>query len=965
MTDQHPRKIGKYDVLSILGEGGMGVVYKARDPFIDRVVAIKTIKLDSGFAEDNLLARLQMEAKTAGRLQHPNIVVVYDFGQQENITYLVMEYVEGTNLSRIISAKTPIALTTKLDIAIQLCQGLGYAHEIGVTHRDIKPSNVCVTAKGVPKILDFGLARLDETRLTKTGFVSGTISYMSPERMRGESGPPDDIFAMGAVIYELFAYVAAFPGKSYRDVVSKIMSKDFPVPPSKHISIPAELDAIILQALERDKKDRYASAFDFAKKLEAFRGSKALEKLLAGADLGRTTEESLEALMKAANESADPYTDPEFEAATAQRPSGEISQQVAEAQSGARPVSTVHDKPIDAQKSAAATPPPANEPDTAHFAKTDLEHAVPATDRNAPTEMDLQALRPPNVAAVDQNAPTEMELKPVRGVDSMAPTEMELPPVKSGSRLRDRSGAIPATVVGMDRPAFQPPPAGDGPASYYPGEVSRTAVGVGGAAARRDAPPAQPEQQTDETGFEGAELTEAEEALQPRKHPLLANPFPPLVTGLFVATLAAILAGKFAGNFAFLLVYTVAAVLWTLSMLTAKKLPLKTILMLAVGFRLIGFLVDPVLSSEVFRYRWDGILSASEQNPYLVAPDDPSVAGLRAASSDPIDNPTIPSNRPPWAQLLFVVWAWLGGNLVFWRMIMLAADMVTIWLLWNPKAPRASLAWALFPLAVFEGIWNGHLELVGAMLLLATCRFALRQNSMAAGAALGFAGGTSLLPLAALSAVMDAVNHRFRALLPMLAVLLAPYAIVGIGVAMFDPLTRAVSASPTLRLVQAPFAGWIGDQGWAVSLSTFWKSVSQRAGMTQYDGWVDAHLDAPALATIILVLVVVFILKMSSVKSANAESAFASCIGVLLLISFAAQPSYWLLVVPVAILSSRPVWILFALFSPVLYLAGAKTGDVNWIVYAVSYVMPLLVWLGASLGKEKKRSPFDYRESYR
>jgi hypothetical protein len=236
---------------------------------------------------------------------------------------------------------------------------------------------------------------------------------------------------------------------------------------------------------------------------------------------------------------------------------------------------------------------------------------------------------------------------------------------------------------------------------------------------------------------------------------------------------------------------------------------------------------------------------------------------------------------------------------------------------------------------------------------------------MAAGAALGFAGGTGLLPLAALSAVMDAVNHRFRALLPMFAVLLAPYAIVGIGVAMFDPLTRAVSASPTLRLVQAPFAGWIGEQGWAVSLSTFWKSVSERGGMTRYDGWVDAHLDAPALATIILVLVVLFLLKLSSVKSANAESAFASCIGVLLLISFAAQPSYWLLVVPVAILSSRPVWILFALFSPVLYLAGAKAGDVNWIVYAVSYVMPLLVWLGASLGKEKKRSPFDYRESYR
>ncbi|MGK2855694.1 MAG: protein kinase domain-containing protein [Thermoanaerobaculia bacterium] len=944
MTDQHPRKIGKYDVLSVLGEGGMGVVYKARDPFIDRIVAIKTIKLDTGFAEDNLLARLQMEAKTAGRLQHPNIVVVYDFGQQESITYLVMEYVEGTNLSRIISAKTPIALTTRLDIAIQLCQGLGYAHEIGVIHRDIKPSNVCVTAKGVPKILDFGLARLDETRLTKTGFVSGTISYMSPERMRGESGPPDDIFAMGAVIYELFTYVAAFPGKSYRDVVSKIMSKDFPVAPSTHVSMPAELDAIILQALERDKKDRYASAFDFAKKLEAFRGSKALERVLSGQDLGKTTEESLEALMKAANDSADPYTDPEFEAATAQRPSGEMSEQVAKAISGSRPSGSVHDLPTNESPNGGGTALSEEDSKTAQFAKTDPEVAVRFSDQDAPTEMDLQA---------------------IRRTDALAPTEMNLAPVRPPERRPEETGELPPTVAAMDRPAFQPAVADDGPASFYPGEVSRTAVAVGGAAARRGARIDEPVQPEDEPELQGAEPTEAEEALTPRKHPLLANPFPPLVMALFATTLAAILAGKFAGSFAFLLVYAVAAVLWTLSMLTAKKLPLKTIFLLAAGFRLLGFVAEPVLSTEVFRYRWDGILSAAEQNPYLVAPDDPSVAGLRAASPEPIDNPTIPSNRPPWAQLLFVTWAWLGGNLVFWRLMLLAADMATIWMLWNSKTPRAALAWALFPLAVIEGFWNGHLEIVGAMLVLATCRLALGQHAIAAGAVLGFAGGTSLLPLAALSAVMDALNHRVRALLPMAAVLLAPYAIVGIGVALFDPLTRAVSASPTLRLIQSPLASWIDGQGWAVSLSTFWKSVSGRLGMNKYDGWVEVHLNAPALATIILVLLVMFILKMASVKSANAESAFASCIGVLLLISFAAQPSWWLLVVPVAILSSRPVWILFALFSPTLYLAGAKTGDVNWIVYGVSYIMPLLVWLGASLGKEKKRSAFDYRESYR
>jgi hypothetical protein len=647
--------------------------------------------------------------------------------------------------------------------------------------------------------------------------------------------------------------------------------------------------------------------------------------------------------MQAARESADPYTDPEVEAATAQRPSAEMSKQGEASTSDSPPASSIHEQPTNEHRVAAAAQSTTNELVTEQFATTGMGPAPVAPDQNAPTEMDLQALRFP---------------------DADAPTEMDLQPVKPAERPREDSGSTPRTVPAMDRPAFRPPAQDGGPASYYPDAVSRTVVAHDGAAARRGAPadaPAEPAYEPQAP----AELTEAEVAMTPAKRSLLANPFPLLVAGLFVATLAAILAGKLAGNFAFVLVYAVAAVLWTLSMLTAKRLPLKTIFLLAAGLRLLGFVADPVLSTEVYRYRWDGILSAAEQNPYLVAPDDPSVAGLRAANADPIDNSSNPSNRPPWAQLLFVVWAWLGGNLVFWRVMLLAADMATIWLLWNPKMPRAALAWALFPLAALEGFWNGHLEIVGAMLVLATCRLALRQHAMAAGVALGFAGGTSLLPLAALSALMDAVNHRLRTLLPMVAVLLAPYAIVGIGVALFDPLTRAVQGSPTLRLVQDPLAAFVAEQGWAVSLSNFWKSLSGRIGMSKYDGWVEAHLNAPALATILIVLVVMVILKLASVKSANAESAFSSCIGVLLLISFAAQPSWWLLVVPVAILSSRPVWILFALFSPTLYLAGAKTGDVNWIVYGVSYIMPLLVWFGASLGKEKKRSAFDYRESYR
>ena len=196
-----PNRIGKYEILSTIGRGGMGVVYKARDPKIDRVVAIKTILIgdDAGAGEDNLLDRLAMEARSAGRLQHPNIVTVYDFGEEDGLSYIVMEFVEGINLASLIDEKRALPLGTKLSILLQIADGLSYAHEHGVVHRDMKPSNVCVTARGNAKILDFGLARFDSTRLTKTGFMAGTIAYMSPERLNGTTGPKDDIFALGAI----------------------------------------------------------------------------------------------------------------------------------------------------------------------------------------------------------------------------------------------------------------------------------------------------------------------------------------------------------------------------------------------------------------------------------------------------------------------------------------------------------------------------------------------------------------------------------------------------------------------------------------------------------------------------------------------------------------------------------------------------------------------------------------------
>ncbi len=255
----------------------MGIVYKGRDPLIDRVVAIKTIRADDKADRDELLKRLQMEARSAGKLQHPNIVVIHDFGEEENLTYLVMEYVEGRNLARIIKSEHQMPFSMKIDIIMQLCQGLDYAHGLNVTHRDIKPGNIAVTARGTAKILDFGLARVDASRLTKTGFTSGTIAYMSPERMRGDAGTSDDVFALGAVAYELLTSQRAFPGTTYSDVVTKVLSDKYPKPLSSVADLPHEIDPIILKAMARDVKDRYQSPGELGKALEAFRQTLAYQ----------------------------------------------------------------------------------------------------------------------------------------------------------------------------------------------------------------------------------------------------------------------------------------------------------------------------------------------------------------------------------------------------------------------------------------------------------------------------------------------------------------------------------------------------------------------------------------------------------------------------------------------------------------------------------------------------------------
>jgi serine/threonine-protein kinase len=265
------KKIGKYEITGILGRGGMGVVYRAEDKRIGRLVAIKT--LTEGYSgQPEMLERFYREAQ-AGILQHPNIVIVYDLGDQDGVPFIVMEHVSGDPLDKLIASGRQLPLIDRLSIIEQVCAALGYAHQRGVVHRDIKPANVIVQPDGHAKIVDFGIARVQnsgaESGLTRTGNVIGTVHYIAPERLKGQ--PFDgrsDIFSTGVMLYLLLAGRLPFEGEDI-SVLQKLVNE--PHPPLKtYISnYPPALDTILDRALAKDPEQRYATAEDFAYDLRA------------------------------------------------------------------------------------------------------------------------------------------------------------------------------------------------------------------------------------------------------------------------------------------------------------------------------------------------------------------------------------------------------------------------------------------------------------------------------------------------------------------------------------------------------------------------------------------------------------------------------------------------------------------------------------------------------------------------
>lgn len=267
-------QLGRYEVLGELGQGAMGIVYKARDPLIDRVVAIKTINLSLALDEkEEYEGRFYQEAKAAGRLNHPNIVTVYDVGKSGDVAYIAMEFLQGRELRDVMNDGGLLPVEQVLDIVAQVAQGLAYAHEHEIVHRDVKPSNIMVVRDGHVKITDFGIARMASSAVrTQTGMVLGSPKYMSPEQVMGkEIDQRSDVFSLGVMLYEMLTGQAPFNGENVNAIMYQTLNA-VPAPPNTlNPAVPEMANFIVAKALAKKLEDRYQNAMDFAVDLRACR----------------------------------------------------------------------------------------------------------------------------------------------------------------------------------------------------------------------------------------------------------------------------------------------------------------------------------------------------------------------------------------------------------------------------------------------------------------------------------------------------------------------------------------------------------------------------------------------------------------------------------------------------------------------------------------------------------------------
>ncbi len=272
-TKNDPAQIGRYQVIERVGRGGMGVLFRGMDPVLDREVAIKLMLVDFSEDEEAMRPRFYREARAAAKLQHRNIVTVFEFAEEGSTPYIVMEFLRGTSLAARMASPLPLALEDKLDVIAQLCDALHYAHEQGVVHRDVKPANVFLLTDGTVKLLDFGIAKVTTSTLTRRGDVLGSASYMSPEHVAGSESVDgrSDIFSVGVVLYELLAGRRPFHAEAPTAIIMKILQEEPPPLEGIVSGLPPQLVAAVNKALAKDAADRFQTAGELSKQLQWIR----------------------------------------------------------------------------------------------------------------------------------------------------------------------------------------------------------------------------------------------------------------------------------------------------------------------------------------------------------------------------------------------------------------------------------------------------------------------------------------------------------------------------------------------------------------------------------------------------------------------------------------------------------------------------------------------------------------------
>jgi serine/threonine protein kinase len=269
------KEVGRYQIVSELGKGTMGVVYKAKDPKINRFVAIKVIRFSDDFDEEVLQEvknRFLREAEIAGQLSHPSIITVFDVGEDQDLTYMAMECVEGRSLSHYCKKETLLPIPRAVEIIENIAGALDHAHKAKVIHRDIKPANIMILQDGGVKVTDFGIAKAISSSLTKTGIILGTPNYMSPEQIMGHNiGPKTDIFSLGVLFFNLVTGELPFRGEKLNTLLYQITQAKHPSVRSINPSLPKAVEQIIDKALAKNPEHRFKSAGEMAKFLGLLR----------------------------------------------------------------------------------------------------------------------------------------------------------------------------------------------------------------------------------------------------------------------------------------------------------------------------------------------------------------------------------------------------------------------------------------------------------------------------------------------------------------------------------------------------------------------------------------------------------------------------------------------------------------------------------------------------------------------